>query len=101
MQYNPQYENVQGQSQQNPATFQGSEAQPVATNTPDPQYDLISVLYHALEGAQTCARYSEDASRVGDKELVQFFMQANQNQIACAERAKQLLSRHLSQSTLH
>lgn len=109
MQYNPEYENVQGQptpgampgAQQNPAMMQGTQEKRVPTNTPDPHYDLISILYHSLEGAQTCAVYAEDAGRVGDQELAQFFVQAQQNQNACADRAKQLLSRRLGQGTLH
>lgn len=101
MQYNPQNpENTQYQ-QNNPAAFQSAESQRASTTTPDPHYDLVSVLYHALEGAQTCARYAEDAGRTGDQELAQFFVQVQQNQVACSERAKQLLSRYLGQSTLH
>ena len=99
MQYNPNVENVQGQ--QNPSMMQGTEAHRVSTNTPDPQFDLISVTYHALEGAQTYALYAEDANREGDTELAQFFQQAQQNQLACADKAKQLLNRRLGQSTLH
>lgn len=99
MQYQPNIENVQGQ--QNPGMMQGTGTQRVSTSTPDPQYDLISIAYHALQGAQTCAVYAEDANRNGDNELTQFFQQAQQNQIACADQAKQLLSRRLGQGTLH
>jgi hypothetical protein len=99
MQYNPEPENMQGQP--NPAAFQDTEAQRVSTNTSNKDYDLISVLYHALEGAQTYAQYVEDAGREGDKELGQFFLQMQQSQISCAEKAKQLLSRRLSQSAQH
>jgi hypothetical protein len=99
VQYNPQ--NPENTSyQQNPA-FQPAESQRAATSTPDPYYDLVSVLYHALEGAQTCVQYADDAGRVGDQELAQFFVQTQQNQMACSERAKQLLSRRLIQSTPH
>lgn len=99
MQYNPD-----PQQSQNPATPRGAgftEGQRTSTNTSDPHYDLISILYHSLEGAQTCAIYVEDASRTGDQELTQFFVQAQQNQVACAEKAKQLLSRRLAASTMH
>lgn len=92
-------ENIQGQ--QNPAMMQGTGTQRVSTTTPDPQYDLISIAYHSLQGAQTCAIYAEDAGRSGDNELAQFFQQAQQNQLACADQAKQLLSRRLGQGTLH
>ena len=43
------------------------------TGTTDEQYDLISVLYHALEGAATCEVYIQDAEEAGDNELTQFF----------------------------
>jgi hypothetical protein len=99
MQYNPESQSVP--SQQNPAAFQASGTPRSVTNTSDKQYDLVSVLYHALEGAQTYAQYAEDANRSGDQELAQFFIQTQQNQISCAEKAKQLLVRDLSQGTAH
>lgn len=99
MQYNP--EANQPQMQPNPAGMQSTEGRRTSTNTPDQHYDLISVLYHALEGAQTCAQYADDASREGDQELAQFFIQTQQNQNACADKAKQLLGRRLGQASLH
>ena len=48
------------------------------THTPNQQYDLISVLYHALEGVQTCDVYVKDAEQGGDSELAQFFRQVQQ-----------------------
>ena len=99
MQYSQDPQNIQNPV--NPASTGFTEPQGVATNTPDPHYDLVSILYHALEGAQTCARYVEDAGRTGDQELMQFFVQVQQNQISCADRAKQLLSRRLGSSTVH
>lgn len=88
------------QYQQNPM-YQAAGTQRVSTNTPDTHYDLVSVLYHALEGAQTYAQYADDANREGDQELAQFFVQTQQNHIACADKAKQLLGRRLGQSSLH
>lgn len=87
--------------QQTPAGFQQAEPRRVSTNTSDKHYDLVSVLYHALEGAQTYAQYAEDAGREGDQELAQFFVQVQQSQISCAEKAKQLLGRRLSQMAAH
>ena len=106
MQYNPEYESRQSQpgqqGQPNPAMMQGTQGQRVSvTNTPDPQYDLISAIYHALGGAQVCEQYAADAGQIGDQELAQFFLQTQQNQIACAEKAKQLLGRRLGQVPLH
>ena len=65
------------------------------THTPNPQYDLISVLYHALEGGQTCDIYVKDAEQAGDNELAQFFRQVQQEQTMCADKAKQLLARRV------
>src|SRR2546421_6062163 len=65
------------------------------THTPNPQYDLVSVLYHALEGAQTTDIYVKDAEKEGDQELAQFFRQVQQEQTMCADRAKQLLARRV------
>jgi hypothetical protein len=93
----PQYT----QNPVNPAEASFSSTQRTATSTLDPHYDLISVLYHSLEGAQVCVRYTEDANRIGDQELAQFFTQAQQNQVACAEKAKQLLGRRLSINPMH
>lgn len=49
------------------------------TGTRDETYDLVSVLYHALQGAQTAMQYVQDAEREGDPELVRFFRDAQVN----------------------
>jgi rubrerythrin len=69
-----------------------------STGTTDPHYDLVSVLYHALEGAQTYARYAEDAGQHGDRELAQFFIRVQQEENNRAEQAKQLLVRRLGRA---
>ena len=43
------------------------------TGTRDEHYNLISALYHLLEGASTCEQYIRDAEESGDQELAQFF----------------------------
>jgi hypothetical protein len=43
------------------------------TGTSDEHYNLISVLYHALNGADTCDRYALDAETAGDEGLAAFF----------------------------
>ena len=40
-----------------------------ATGTRDDTYDLVSVLYHALQGAETARHYIQDAEQAGDQEL--------------------------------
>lgn len=68
----------------------GSQAQ---TGTKDETYNLISVLYHALQGAETIQTYKGDAS--GDQQLSQFFDQAQQQYRQLADQAKQLLGSKL------
>lgn len=62
------------------------------TGTRDEHYNLISVLYHVLEGAATVDQYIRDAQEAGDQELVQFFKDWKDEQRNFAERAKNLLS---------
>ncbi|MDQ4131574.1 MAG: hypothetical protein M3133_11400 [Actinomycetota bacterium] len=62
-----------------------------ATKTPDPIYDLVSVLYHALEGGQVYDQYIRDAEREGDDELVQFFSDVQREDRQRAQRAQELL----------
>jgi hypothetical protein len=62
-----------------------------AKPTEDHVYGLVSVLYHALQGAQTYEQYIADAQRASDDELVSFFEQCRTEEQARAARAKQLL----------
>ena len=61
------------------------------TGTRDEHYNLVSVLYHALSGADTCERYALDAETVGDERLAAFFRETQVMQSQIAERAKGLL----------
>ncbi|CAA9511797.1 MAG: hypothetical protein AVDCRST_MAG31-942 [uncultured Sphingomonas sp.] len=67
------------------------------TGTKDDTYDIIAVLYHALQGAENCELYADDAQ--GDQELSQFFERAGDQQRQLAEQAKQLLSQRLLRET--
>lgn len=67
------------------------------TGTEDKNYNLVSVLYHALSGASTYDKYIQDAEQAGDRELAQFFQHAQEQTRQCADRAKELLSQRLSQ----
>ncbi|MBN1210833.1 MAG: hypothetical protein JXB05_38650 [Myxococcaceae bacterium] len=62
------------------------------TGTRDEHYNLISVLYHLLEGAATVGQYIRDAQEAGDQELIQFFKDLQNEQRNFSERAKNLLS---------
>jgi hypothetical protein len=61
------------------------------TGTRDEHYDLISVLYHALHGADNCNTYALDAEAAGDQRLAEFFREASVMQTQLADRAKGLL----------
>lgn len=59
-----------------------------ATGTRDYSYDVISVVYHALQGAENCEIYAEDAE---DERLRSFFRQACDQQRQLANQGKQVL----------
>ncbi len=61
------------------------------TGTRDEHYNLISVLYHALHGAENCDRYASDAEVAGDERLAAFFRETQAMHTQMAERAKGLL----------
>ena len=61
------------------------------TGTRDEHYNLVSVLYHALHGAETCEMYALDAEAAADQRLAAFFREAQGMQAGLAERAKALL----------
>ena len=61
------------------------------TGTRDEHYNLISVLYHALHGADNCTTYAFDAEAAGDERLAAFFHEAGVMQAQLADRAKGML----------
>jgi hypothetical protein len=65
------------------------------TGTRDIVYNLVSTIYHTLQGAETEATYIADAQQEGDQELVQFFTELKEENQRRADRAKQLLARYL------
>jgi rubrerythrin len=81
-------ENTQG----NASNSQGN------TGTRDITYDLVSVIYHSLQGAETTAMFVSDAEQEGNQELAQFFRECKEEQQARADRAKQLLTTHLGKT---
>lgn len=64
------------------------------TGTKDKNYNLTSVLYHALQGGENYDSYISDAE--GDDELVEFFKDVQQEERNRADRAKKLLAQRLS-----
>ena len=80
------------------ASRSAAQPQPLtdtAAETSDHEYALVSVLYHALQGAQACEQYIEDAEQAGDDDLVKFFQECAQEQQRRAARAKQLLASNM------
>ena len=74
----------------------GLEGRSESSVVADKDYNLVSVLYHALQGAETYAQYVQDAQKQGDQELASFFGEVRQEELRLAERAKQLLGQRLS-----
>ena len=62
-----------------------------ATGISNARYNLVSVLYHALEGGATYDKYIQDAEQEGDQELVEFFNGILENNLRAAQRAKEML----------
>lgn len=60
-------------------------------HTLDKDYDLISVLYHALQAAETSARYAQDAMTAGSPEVAEFMRNVQQQNLKLAQQAKELL----------
>jgi|ERR671917_1392418 hypothetical protein len=67
--------------------------QMATTHTPadDIVYDLVSVQYHALQGAQNNDKYSEDAEEHDD--VRQFFEEVAQQDAWRAQRCHELLAK--------
>ena len=66
-----------------------------STGARDEQYDVVSVLYHALKGAETVSRYIDDAREAEDEELVDFLTETKDEYAARAEKAKRILASRL------
>jgi len=68
------------------------------TGVRDEHYNLTSVLYHALQGAETAHIYIRDAEKASDDELAGFFREVQEEDRARAARAKDLLVDRLSRT---
>jgi hypothetical protein len=85
--------NRPGQSSPPSGSARGTGAQR-GTGERDENYNLISVLYHALQGAETIGKYLGDVQ--GDEELMEFFEETRAEYVARAQQAKELLASRLS-----
>lgn len=71
------------------------------TGTKDVTYDLVSILYHALQGAEIYGKYMEDAEKEGASEIRQFFQEICDEERRRAERVKGILIKHLEKEATH
>lgn len=76
-----------------------SQTQQPCVNNPD--YDLISTMYHALKSEQVYSDYIRDAQATGDQDLVNFFQQLRQQCDQSADQARQLLNRPIEAKGVH
>lgn len=65
------------------------------TGTRDENYNLISVLYHSLQGAETVSQYLRDATEAGEQDLQEFFQEVQRSYVELAQRGKMLLAERL------
>ncbi|HLL81374.1 MAG TPA: hypothetical protein VK420_01940 [Longimicrobium sp.] len=68
------------------------------TGTADVTYNLVSILFHALQGAETYDQFVRDAEQSGDDDLAQFFRTVKEEDERRANQAKQILGRRLQQN---
>jgi hypothetical protein len=66
-------------------------------STTDTTYNLISVIYHALQSVDTFHTYLRDAEETGDSELTGLLSGAIEHQRDLAAQAKGLLAQRLAQ----
>jgi hypothetical protein len=65
------------------------------TEVKDEHYDLISVLYHALQGDETLSQYIEDAENADDQELAEHFREFQERYREISQQCKELLKARL------
>ncbi len=58
-------------------------------------YDLISVIYHASQGYETCEHYAEDAEKEGDRDVAQFFREVCEQNEKLVVKGKDLLKKRI------
>jgi hypothetical protein len=66
------------------------------TGTPDKDYNLIWFTEACLSNALRLEIYANDAKRLGDSELAEFFLRAQAESRKGAEQGKQLLRARLN-----
>src|SRR5262245_55591479 len=75
--------------------YQDHQGDAQHTGSSNIEYDLVSILYHALKGAETYAQYLEDCRTLGDEELTAFIHDCIDQERMRAQKAKRILMRHM------
>jgi hypothetical protein len=60
-------------------------------HTMNKDYNLVSVLYHALQGVETTSKYQQDAKTEGSGEVADFMREVQEQYQKTAQKAKELL----------
>jgi hypothetical protein len=69
----------------------------VVTGTPDKDYNLVWFTQQCLSNVLRLEIYAQDADRVGDEELAEFFRRAQRESRKGAEQSKRLLRERLAE----
>ena len=88
-------DNIGSRNARTAASWRESPAAAGGSVERDETYGLVSVLYHALQGAETYGEYIADAERAGEDELSAFFRECREQENQRALRAKRLLAMQL------
>ena len=70
------------------------------TGVSNPTFNLVSILYHALQAAETYDTYIRDAEQHGDTHLAQFLRQIQSEDRNRAQYCMQLLSQRASKEAV-
>jgi ferritin-like metal-binding protein YciE len=65
----------------------------------DTTYNLVSIVYHALQAVDSYHGYRRDAEEAGDSEVTSLIDQAISQQQNLAQQARKLLAQRLSQES--
>ena len=84
-----------GQNQAKQSGRSGQQGQGQGQGVPDVEYDLISLIYHNLQGVEASGRYASDAVEAGEDDFAQLFQQAQQTYLEQADRARALLRQRI------
>jgi hypothetical protein len=66
-----------------------------STPVPNENYDVVSVLYHLLQGSDVVEQYCSDANNANDAELNSFFREVQENNNQMAKKAQDILRNRL------